>query len=1168
MCYQVLSPKIKLKYFVLIIVFISLSLGIGISTADNQQAVTYNPADIEAAWTQWKANYVTAQGAGDAPRQRVLGGVSSVSTVSEGQAYGMLFASLFDEQSLLDSLWLFAADHLDVNGLMNWHILSYGVTAGTGAATDGDVDMAIAMVTACQKVNSGTWSPSPNDLNYCQIATDLINRIWEYEVDHPGAGPPAGLDDNPGYELLPGDQWQLETEYPEGIVNLSYFAPGYFRVFAEFTNNPGWYSVIDRNYEIADLSQQIEGNCSSLVPNWSQYDGQYQYVPWHGDTSEYWGYDGARFAWRIAIDSDWFDDPVANATLNEIGGFFSSIGINNIGAEYRLSGTYVSSQTNPFFLSTAASAIWGAPDPIASGCGQATGSLLSTPQQAYQATVNIGTQNYYNDSWRLLSMILMTGNFPNPMTLFDGTPPTATPTPTQPPLPPSDLPILDTFETTDGWVASGAWQHGAGSYENNGWAIDTANNRDTTSILERTQGIDLTDAEEPVIRYQHQGILSSTDTLYVDVSTDGGATWMNWNTSNNINIDEWVLNELNLSPMVGEVIQVRFRMMSTGSVPQGESSVGYRLDNFEVVEEVEETPEPSETPTYTATPDIVVSSDLSVTARIAQDAEQNTQFDYQITNVGSEPQTDVTARIYFDLDGGQSASSYILEKYYDSTSGVSVSSPVQWDDDTYYVELTYGDTPLNGGNSFVFHGALHLADWNTIYDSTNDWWRTNLTAGYTLTNQIPVYVLNTLQTGAEPDGNVLPPPTATNTPDDVVEASPTPTIPTSTPTQTNTPTSTPTIGDTTPSDIVVEGKVDGTDSAQQSVFNYRLTNTGSQTVSGVKVRIFFDLDNTQPASNYVLDVYYDQTSSATRSGPFEWDADTYYFEIDYGSYSIGKNQTYQLNGSIHLANWQSQQSSSSDWWRSGLTSSYTSTSYIPVYVNGDLVAGQEPGESSEQPATNTYTPTFTPTYTVTATNTPEVEPENTATFTSTFTPSPTFTLTFTPQPRATNTPLPTLTFTPIPTQDTGSGQVVTIQILQEGTDNNQQTQFRYQLHNDGNGPVSGLATRLYFDLDNGEPASNYVFESYYDSSSGAVVTGPYQWDSNTYYYEIVYNNAQLNAGSSFEYVGAMHLGNWASNFSSANDWWHRDISTEYTVTTYVPVYINGSLAFGQEPPAN
>ena len=392
-------------------------------------SVTYNIADVTAAWTAFKGARVTTSGANGGVR--VLWDDGSA-TVSEGMGYGMLFTVMFDDQTNFDGMWNYVAQHLDSYGLMNWKIDSSNTVIGTGAATDGDEDIAMGFVMACVKTQKSAWPASPKGYNYCNLATTMINAIYNYEVDKAGSTPPAGLSNDAGYELLPGDTWTTEGTYPSGIVNLSYFAPGYYTVFGKFTNNSGWDSVNTRNYAIADLAQAQSGNCSKLVPNWATYSGVPQVVSWETSGYDWWGWDAARFAWRVAVDKAWYNTANAQSNMNEVGGFFSSVGISNVNAEYQLNGTSVDTYASAFFNANAAAAIWAAPSPIAVNCGAATATLKSTPQQAYDRLLAISdTTSYYPAAWRLFGLMLITGNFPNIYELGNST--SATPTRTKTP---------------------------------------------------------------------------------------------------------------------------------------------------------------------------------------------------------------------------------------------------------------------------------------------------------------------------------------------------------------------------------------------------------------------------------------------------------------------------------------------------------------------------------------------------------------------------------------------------------------------------------------------------------------------------------------------------------------------------------------------------------------
>ena len=374
--------------------------------------IAFRETDLDKAWQQWKTTTLTSENSGGADRLRIMGGVNKESTVSEGMAYGMLFASIFDEQDTFDGLWLFVADHLDPYGLMHWWIGDPGELEGKGAATDAEADMAMALVNACIKVKVDAWSASPKQIDYCNEATKMINAMWEREVDKPG--PDVGLANNKGYELIPGGTWNVADSYPDGIVNLSYFAPGYFEVFAKFTDNAGWYDVIDRQYELTDLVQSKPENCSGLVHGWTKYNGNPQLVPWQENSYSWWSYDAARFAWRVAVDQIWYERAEAAETMTEIGSFFANAGLSQIG-EHSMDGEIAGGGAYPFFVANAASAIYAAPTLEAIECGVADGSIDEDKQSAYDKTLSTphNPPEYYNDAWRLFSMLVMTGNFPN-----------------------------------------------------------------------------------------------------------------------------------------------------------------------------------------------------------------------------------------------------------------------------------------------------------------------------------------------------------------------------------------------------------------------------------------------------------------------------------------------------------------------------------------------------------------------------------------------------------------------------------------------------------------------------------------------------------------------------------------------------------------------------------
>ncbi len=219
-------------------------------------------------------------------------------------------------------------------------------------------------------------------------------------------------------------------------------------------------------------------------------------------------------------------------------------------------------------------------------------------------------------------------------------------------------------------------------------------------------------------------------------------------------------------------------------------------------------------------------------------------------------------------------------------------------------------------------------------------------------------------------------------------------------------------------------------------------------VTGLKARYFFNVSELaafgQSINNISFAVYYDQqqssyTGSTQVTGPFAWDAanGVYYIEIDWSADAIYGTRQLQFALIAGIASdygfhWDP----TNDWSHQGLTTTLADTQYIPIYLNGVKVYGQEPPIGTGTPTTPTAataTPTRTPTWTSTptaATSTPTRTPTWTSTPTrATATPTRTPTRSNTPSRTATRTNTPTgstatPTRTPTPT-NTPTGSTAT-----------------------------------------------------------------------------------------------------------------------------------------------
>jgi hypothetical protein len=187
-----------------------------------------DPSAVRDLYSRWKTDLLTTDGAGGFVRvRRPNSGTQLNSSNSEGIAYGMLLSVSIDDQPTFDGLWQYAQLHLGQNGLMEWEVGPDGKVIGSGAASDGDIDMAFALVMADRRWG-GRGSLADTYANY---AVRMIDLIWKFEIDHERGDTP-----------MPGDQFDGAQ-----IVNISYFAPAYFRVFGEATGRVAdWQRVSHR----------------------------------------------------------------------------------------------------------------------------------------------------------------------------------------------------------------------------------------------------------------------------------------------------------------------------------------------------------------------------------------------------------------------------------------------------------------------------------------------------------------------------------------------------------------------------------------------------------------------------------------------------------------------------------------------------------------------------------------------------------------------------------------------------------------------------------------------------------------------------------------------------------------------------------------------------------
>lgn len=262
----------------------------------NAFAVSAAEGTLASEYATWKSKFLTSCGGGLYSVETKGGAAGAV--VSEGIGYGMLITATLGEQAEFDGLAKFYADSAKSDaGLMRWTCASAcDPSSCTGAsATDGDLDVAMALLQA-----EARWAGG----GYASQALEVIRNLRGDLV----------TDDCGSFTVHRPGEWGGCSDDGSKLVNPSYFAPGYYRVFATFDVEGAavWNAMLEDAYALLDASK--DGHPDDLTP-WPDA------LSWNGSAFvndkgfSYNGYDACRVPWRIATDYAWSGDARAKGLL-------------------------------------------------------------------------------------------------------------------------------------------------------------------------------------------------------------------------------------------------------------------------------------------------------------------------------------------------------------------------------------------------------------------------------------------------------------------------------------------------------------------------------------------------------------------------------------------------------------------------------------------------------------------------------------------------------------------------------------------------------------------------------------------------------------------------------------------------------------------------------------
>lgn len=255
---------------------------------------------IVNAWSGYGKRFILPDGRVQRPRN---GG----DTVSEGQAYALLIASLLDDRKTFDRVLDWTEAHLSRKGRTGDHLLAWHWEPGKGvtdwnSASDADLDYALALIIA-----STRW----RDERYARKARLVMSDLLDLET-----------------EVINGRRYLLPGSWRKGrdayIINPSYLSPAHFRIFFACTGDPRWNHLIEGSYNLIETaSKRFDGATGvGLVPDWLllTVDGALTRAKGFSDR---FGWDAIRTPWRLGMDALWFEEDLAKRYLESMRDFYT-----------------------------------------------------------------------------------------------------------------------------------------------------------------------------------------------------------------------------------------------------------------------------------------------------------------------------------------------------------------------------------------------------------------------------------------------------------------------------------------------------------------------------------------------------------------------------------------------------------------------------------------------------------------------------------------------------------------------------------------------------------------------------------------------------------------------------------------------------------------------------
>ncbi|PGE65265.1 glycosyl hydrolase family 8 [Bacillus wiedmannii] len=331
--------------------------------------------------------YVKGEITGDADGFKPLG-------TSEGQGYGMIITVLMagydsNAQKIYDGLFKTARTFKSSQNpnLMGWVVADSKKAQGHfDSATDGDLDIAYSLLLAHKQ-----WG-SNGTVNYLKEAQDMITKgIKASNVTNNNRLNLGDWDSKSSLDTRPSD-WMMS----------------HLRAFYEFTGDKIWLTVINNLYDVytqfSNKYSQNTGLISDFVVKNPPQPAPKDFLDESEYTNAYY-YNASRVPLRIVMDYAMYGEKRSKVISDKVSSWIQNKTNGNpskIVDGYQLNGSNIGSYPTAVFVSPFIAA-----------------SITSSNNQKW---VNSGwdwmknkRESYFSDSYNLLTMLFITGNWWKPV---------------------------------------------------------------------------------------------------------------------------------------------------------------------------------------------------------------------------------------------------------------------------------------------------------------------------------------------------------------------------------------------------------------------------------------------------------------------------------------------------------------------------------------------------------------------------------------------------------------------------------------------------------------------------------------------------------------------------------------------------------------------------------